>query len=85
MKVQRREPVDLLVRNGETAVLFADVIMRLSELSAMLYNLAEEPVALEDLARDLEFHFGAPADRTSLQATTDTVRDMLQAGLLIET
>ena len=85
MKVQRREPVDLLVRNGETAVLFADVIMRLSELSAMLYNLAEEPVALEDLARDLEVHFGAPADRTSLQATTDTVRDMLQAGLLIET
>ena len=85
MKVSRQEPVDLLVRDAETAVLLADGIVRLSELSAVLYALAEEPVKVEDLARSLETHFGAPADRTSLRATTDAVREIIPGGLLIET
>lgn len=84
MRVQRREPVDVLVRDGETAVLLPGGIVRLSELSAVLYDLAREQVEVESLARDLEERFGAPAERTSVQATRDAVRDMVEAGLLTE-
>ncbi len=85
MKVSRQEPADLLVRDAETAVLLPDGIVRLSELSAVLYALAEEPVEVEYLARSLETHFGGPADRHLLRATTDAVREIIPGGLLIET
>ena len=84
MRVQRCEVVDVLERDGETAVLLADGIVRLSELSALIFDLTEEPTEVGDLARELEARFGKPADQTSLDATKDAVADLVHHGILDE-
>ena len=54
MKVQRREATDILTRDGETALLLDATVLRLSELSAAIYALTEDPVEVSRLAADLD-------------------------------
>jgi hypothetical protein len=84
MKVQQRVATDVLVRDGETAVLLGDIVVRLGELSSVLYALCEGPIDVRTLAQELESRFGAPADRTSLRATTEAVTEMVRAGVLLD-
>jgi hypothetical protein len=84
VKVQRCEVTDELTRDGETALLVDGLLVRLSELSAMVYAFAEEPVEVGHLAHLLESYFGEPEGRTSLDATKDAVADLIRHGTLRE-
>lgn len=84
MKVHRRheQVVDWLTRDGETIVLSRRRVLRLSPLSAAVFALTEEPVDMEHLARELEGRFGAPADRSTLDATNDAVTELVRHGVV---
>lgn len=84
MKVQRRhgEVTDWLARDGQTVVLARGRLVRLSDVSAMVFALTEEPVEVEELAARLESLFGAPGDRTALDATKDAVTELIRLGVL---
>ena len=82
MKVQRAQATDVLERDGETAVLVNDVVIRLGELSTVVYRLCEQPVELAHLAGALEAKFGAPVGRSLLDATKDAVAEMIHHGVL---
>jgi hypothetical protein len=84
VKVRRREATDVLTRDGETVVLVDGVLVRLSELSALVYDLTEEPVDVVHLAQRLESRFGAPEGGTSLDATKDAVAHLVRHGILRE-
>lgn len=83
MKVQRCHAIDTLVRDQEMAVLFeAGTLVRLSDLSAAIFELAVRPVEVETLAAELAARFGAPHGRTSLGATQDAVAELISHGVL---
>ena len=82
MKVQQSPATDVLVRDGETAVLVGDVVVRLGELSSLLYALCEQAIDVTDLARALKARFGVPVGRSSLDATKDAVEEMIHHGVL---
>jgi hypothetical protein len=82
MRVQRVPADDLLVRDGETAVLLDGMVVRLSELSAAIYDLTGDMVEVGRLARELEARFGAPEGSTSREATDHAVADLLRHGVL---
>jgi len=84
VKVQRLKVTDELTRDGETALLVDGLLVRLSELSALVYALTEEPVEVRRLAHALESHFGAPEGRTSFDATQDAVAELVRHGILLE-
>jgi hypothetical protein len=80
--VQRVPADDLLVRGGETALLVEGMAVRLSELSAAIYDLTGDMVEVGRLARELEARFGAPEGSTSREATDHAVADLLRHGVL---
>ena len=82
MKVQRREATDILTRDGETALLLDATVLRLSELSAAIYALTEDPVEVSRLAADLESRFGAPEASTSREATEQAVAELIRHAVL---
>lgn len=82
MKIQRRILADVLTRDGETAVVVTGRVVRLSDLSALVFALTENPVEVEDLARALEAELGAPEGRSTLDATKDAVSDLIRHGVL---
>lgn len=82
MKVHRLEATDVLTRDGETAVLVSGIVLRLSEISAAIYALTEDPVEVSRLATDLESRFGAPEALTARQATDEAVAELIRHGLL---
>lgn len=82
MRVQRAEVTDALTRDGVTAVLVDGELVRLSELSAAVYALTEDPVEIDHLARALEARFGVPEGRTSLDATADAVAQLVSHQVL---
>ena len=82
MRVQRVPADDLLVRDGETAVLLDGMVVRLSELSAAIYDLTGDMVEVGRLARELEARFGAPEGSTSMEATGHAVAELLRHGVL---
>ena len=82
MRVQRVPADDLLVRDGETAVLLDGMVVRLSELSAAIYDLTGDMVEVGRLARELEARFGAPEGSTSREATDHAVAELLRHGVL---
>ena len=84
MTVRRRRARDVLVRDGETAVLVTGRVVRLGELSSMIYALCAEPIEVEQLARALETSFGAPEGISVVQATKDAVADLVRHGVLVE-
>jgi hypothetical protein len=84
VKVQRRRVTDKLTRDGQTALLVDGLLVRLSELSALVYDLTDEPVEVGRLAHALEAHFGAPEGRTSFDATQDAVAELVRHGILLE-
>lgn len=84
MKVRRREATDVLTRDGETALLIDDTVLRLSDLSAAIYDLSENVIAMNRLARALETRFGAPATSTSLEATEQAVAELIRHGVLAQ-
>jgi hypothetical protein len=82
VKVRRRPPADVLVRDGETAVLVDGTIVRLSELSSMLYAECSTEKTSTELSRSLEATFGAPPDGSALEATERAITEMLAHGVL---
>lgn len=82
MRVRRVPAHDLLVRDGETALLVDGMAVRLSELSASIYDLTEEMVEVERLASELEARFGAPEGLSAREATDHAVQDLLRHGVL---
>lgn len=85
MKVQRRHAIDILVRDGETAILLGRTAVRLSELGATIYALTEDSVEVDVLARELEARFGAPQGSSSGAATEQAVEELVRRGVLTET
>ena len=82
MRVQRVPADDLLVRGGETALLVEGMAVRLSELSAAIYDLTEDMVEVERLASELEARFGTPEGSSAREATDHAVQDLLRHGVL---
>ena len=82
MRVQRFPADDLLLRDGETALLVDGMAVRLSELSAAIYDLTEDSVEVGHLARELEARFGAPEGSTTQKATDHAVEELLRHGVL---
>lgn len=83
MKVKRAGLIDVLTRDGETAVLVDGHILRLSVLGAAMLELTADWVDVEVLAGELGDRFGAPADRTSWEATVEAIADMVRNGVLV--
>ena len=83
MRVQRRQPTDVLSRQGERVVLVDDGrLVRLSPISSAMWDLTAEPIDVEQLAGELEELFGAPQGRSTLDATKDAVADLVHHGVL---
>ncbi len=82
MKVVRREPTDVITREGEQAVLIDGHLLRLSPLSMLIWELTDEPIDVEHLARELEERFGTPQGESPLNATKDAVADLVHHGVL---
>ena len=82
MRVQRRTADDVLVRDGETAILVGGMAVRLSELGAMIYALTDTPVEVADLSSELESRYGAPPESSSREATELAVADLVRQGVL---
>ena len=82
MRVQRRQPTDVLSRQGERVVLVDGRLVRLSPISSAIWDLTAEPIDIEQLAGELEELFGAPQGRSSLDATKDAVVDLVHHGVL---
>jgi hypothetical protein len=83
MRVRRAGLIDVLTRDGETAVLVDGHILRLSALGAAVLELTEDWVDIEVLAGELGDRFGAPAGRTPREATVDAIADMVRNGVLV--
>ena len=82
MRVRRRPPADVLVRDGETAVLVDGTIVRLSELSSTLYAECSTEKSSTELSRSLEARFGTPPDGSALEATERAIAEMVSHGVL---
>lgn len=82
MKVRRRPAADVLVRDGETAVLVDGTIVRLSELSSLLYAECSTEKTSTELSQCLETAFGAPPDLPALEATERAIEEMVAHGVL---
>jgi hypothetical protein len=82
MRVRQSPATDVLERDGQAAVLVDDIVVRLGELSSVLYALCEQPIDVTDLARALEARFGVPVGRSSLDATKGAVEEMIHHGVL---
>lgn len=82
MRVQRRQPTDVLSRQGERVVLVDGRLVRLSPISSAMWDLTAEPIDVEQLAGELEELFGAPQGRSTLDATKDAVADLVHHGVL---
>ena len=82
MKVQRRPVDDLLTRDGETAVPPHGNALRHSAFSVAVFDLTEHEIEVESLAEALESQVGAPADRSTLEATEAAVAMMVRHGIL---
>ena len=82
MKVRRRPAADVLVRDGETAILVDSTIVRLSELSTLLYAECSTEKTSAQLSRSLETEFGAPPDLPALEATEQVIEEMVAHGVL---
>ncbi len=87
MKVQQAEADDVLVRDGETAILLSATteVVRLGELGSALYGLCTAPVDVTTLAEELESVFGPPSGVTALAGTHTAVAAMIEAGVLERT
>lgn len=73
---------DELHVGGESLVLVAGTVHRVSALGTLIRTCALDPVSLDELARALEEAFGAPAEGTTLEQTRVAVDTLLAAGLL---
>ena len=80
--MRRRPPADVLVRDGETAVLVDGTIVRLSELSSTLYAECSTEKSSTELSRSLEAAFGPPHDVSALEATERAITEMVAHGVL---
>ncbi|MFW5469860.1 PqqD family peptide modification chaperone [Knoellia sp. CPCC 206435] len=82
MRVRRRPATDALTRDGETVLLFASKVVRLSAMGAAIYDIAQEPVTVEALVDELELRFGTPTDQSVGDITQRAVSDLLRLGVL---
>ena len=82
MRVQRWEATDELLRDGEAAILIRGSVVRLTELSTVVYLLTEQAIDVRDLADELESRFGVPADGSTLDKTKDAVAELIRYGIL---
>ncbi len=84
MKIQRADAEDVLVREGETAILLSATaeVVRLGELGSTLYSMCRAPVDVTTLAEELERVFGPPPGVTALAGTHTAVAAMIEAGVL---
>ena len=82
MKVQRRPVDDLLTRDGGTAVPPHGKALGPSAVPVAIYDLTEHEIEVESLAEALESQVGAPADRSTLEATEAAVAMMVRHGIL---
>ena len=82
MKVQRCRVTDAISRDGETAVLVHGHLVRLSELSSVIWAMTQEPVEVAALSSALEARFGTPDGDTVLSATQDAVAHLVRHGVL---
>jgi len=82
VKVQRRPAIDVLVRDGETAILLDDTAVRLSELGATIYALTENSMEVSALALELESRYGPPESSSSQEATESAVAELVSRGVL---
>ncbi|EAP99595.1 hypothetical protein JNB_05465 [Janibacter sp. HTCC2649] len=82
MKVQRWEATDELLRDGEAAILIRGNVVRLTELSTVIYLLTDRAIDVRDLADQLESRFGVPTDDSTLRKTNDAVAELIRYGIL---
>jgi translation initiation factor 1 (eIF-1/SUI1) len=82
VKVQRWEATDELLRGDEAAILIRGNVVRLTELSTVIYLLTERAIDVRDLAKELESRFGVPADGSTLSRTKDAVAELIRYGIL---
>lgn len=82
MKIVRWAPDDAVLREGEAAVMIRGSVVRLAPLSTVVFTLTEQPIDVEDLARELEAHFGVPSDGSTLHKTKDAVAELIRYGIL---
>ena len=81
---QRTDPVDHLVIDGESIVLYEDRFVRLGPLGTLLVTATEAPRTVDDLAARLTDAFGAPPQTSTVDATRAAVADLVAQGVLQE-
>lgn len=82
MRARRVDPVDHLVRDGESVALVGRRVVRLSPLATALLAACTGWEDAPTLAARLEARFGAPPAGSSLAATEAALRDLRDEGLV---
>lgn len=84
MRVTRSDWLDWYVADRESAVLVGDQVLVLSELATVLVDLVGEGASNEELAAGLASQFGLPEERDLLAETSARLRELIDAGVLLE-
>lgn len=80
----RVEPVDLLVRDDESIVVYESRFVRLGPLATFIVVNAETPQTADELTARLTDAFGAPAEGSASDATRRMLVDLVAQGVLQE-
>jgi len=81
---RRTDPVDHLVIDGESILLYDDRFIRLGPLGTRIVTVADTPRTVEAFAAALTDAFGAPTDRSAAEATRAAADDLVAQGILEE-
>lgn len=79
----RREPLDLLERDGEALALLApDRLVALSPIATLVHASTPAPVSLEELTKLVVATFGTPPTGSASAGVADVVAHLVDEGLL---
>jgi len=82
--IGRNEPVDLLTGDEGALLLYPDRLVSISPLGAAAYELAENGIDLDELARGLAERFGVPPEESLEDATEAVVAHLVREGVLTD-
>lgn len=83
MRVQRAPADDFMVRDGETAVLAAGSLVRLTAIGTFIYRFCAEPTDVPTLTAALAAEFGQPSGGSVVDATNTALELMIANRVLV--
>lgn len=81
---RRTDPVDHLVINGESILLYQDRFIRLGPLGTCIVAAASTPRTIANLAAEVTNAFGEPDHGSAVDATCAAVAELVAHGVLCQ-